>query len=296
MQLGELIKNLDIYEFFGNKNTDIKLIANITATNENPNILFWVNSKNKEILKDLKIGTVICEQGSLPSPLQPACNYLITKNPRREFQKALSLIYDLSLEFRISETANISNKSEVHPKTFIGHNVVIEDDCKIGEGTSIDSNTVVKKGTIIGKYCTIGCNCTIGGVGFGYEKNDEGNWELIPHVGNVILEDNVDIGNNTTVDRAVLGSTILRKNSKVDNLVHIAHGVDVGENSMVIANAMVAGSVTIGNNSWIAPSSSILNKKKVGNNAVIGLGAVVLKDVSDNTTIIGNPGKELVKN
>jgi UDP-3-O-[3-hydroxymyristoyl] glucosamine N-acyltransferase len=296
MYLSELIKNLDIQDFVGNKNIEIKSIDSIRATNNDPCVLFWVNSKNKEILKDLKTGTVICENDSLPSPLQPACNYLITKNPRREFQKALSLIYDLSQEFGICASSNISIKSEVHSKTYIGHNVVIEDGCIVGEGTRIDSNTVVKRGTIIGKYCTIGCNCTIGGVGFGFEKNDEGNWELIPHVGNVIIEDKVDIGNNTTIDRAVLGSTIIRKNSKIDNLVHIAHGVDVGENSMVIANAMVAGSVTIGHNSWIAPSSSILNKKKVGNNVVIGLGAVVLKDVADNTIIIGNPGKELIKN
>jgi UDP-3-O-[3-hydroxymyristoyl] glucosamine N-acyltransferase len=141
----------------------------------------------------------------------------------------------------------------------------------------------------------VGCNCTIGGTGFGYEKDENGEFQLIPHLGNVVLEDYVEIGNNTCIDRAVLGSTILEENVKVDNLVHIAHGVKVMRNSVVIANAMVAGSVVIGENSWISPSVSILNQKKVGNNALVGLGAVVIKDVEDNDIIVGNPGKSIKK-
>lgn len=106
-------------------------------------------------------------------------------------------------------------------------------------------NTVILKDTIIEDNVVIGANNTIGGVGFGYEKDREGNFELIPHIGNVHIKRNVEIGNNTCIDRAVLGSTILEENVKVDNLVHIAHGVFVGRNSVVIANAMVAGSVNI---------------------------------------------------
>jgi UDP-3-O-[3-hydroxymyristoyl] glucosamine N-acyltransferase len=105
------------------------------------------------------------------------------------------------------------------------------------------------------------------------------------------MEEYVEIGNNTCVDRAVMGSTFLRKNVKVDNLVHIAHGCDIGENSLVIANAMVAGSVQMGKNCWIAPSSSILNKVKIAHDATIGMGAVILKDVQKGEVVVGNPGK-----
>ena len=118
---------------------------------------------------------------------------------------------------------------------------------------------------------------------------------MIPHIGNVVLGNNVEIGNNSCIDRAVLGSTILHDNVKVDNLVHIAHGVVIGKNSLIIANAMVAGSATIGEHVWVAPSASILNKKSIANNAVIGMGAVVLKNVNEGETIIGNPGKPLNK-
>jgi UDP-3-O-[3-hydroxymyristoyl] glucosamine N-acyltransferase len=108
-----------------------------------------------------------------------------------------------------------------------------------------------------------------------------------------VIEDGVEIGNNTTIDRAVLGSTFIRKNSKIDNLVHIAHGVEIGENSLIIANAMVAGSTSIGRNVWVAPSASIINKISVGDNSIIGMGAVVVRSVSEGQTIVGNPGKDI---
>jgi UDP-3-O-[3-hydroxymyristoyl] glucosamine N-acyltransferase len=154
---------------------------------------------------------------------------------------------------------------------------------------------VLKYGTKIHDNAKIGANCTIGGVGFGYELDEEKKYVLLPHLGNVVLKSFVEIGNNTCIDRAVMGSTILEENVKVDNLVHIAHGVVIGKNSLIIANSMIAGSTKIGENVWVAPSVSILNKKTISDNSYIGMGAVVIKDVKENETIVGNPGKALVK-
>ena len=109
------------------------------------------------------------------------------------------------------------------------------------------------------------------------------------------MENNVEIGNNTCVDRAVIGSTTLGENVKVDNLVHIAHGVKVARNTVIIANAMVAGSVTIGENTWIAPSASILNQKNIGDNVLVGMSSLVLKDVEDNQIVAGVPAKVIKK-
>ncbi len=92
-------------------------------------------------------------------------------------------------------------------------------------------------------------------------KNEEGKYSIIPHMGNVVIKNQVEIGNNTCIDRAVLGSTIINENVKIDNLVHISHGVSLGANSLIIANTMIAGSSIIGENVWVSPSSSILNKK-----------------------------------
>jgi len=141
-----------------------------------------------------------------------------------------------------------------------GLNVVVDNDCLIGENVRIGHNTVILPSTIVGDNVSIGCNCTIGNTGFGYEKDNDGVYKKIAHLGNVIIEDNVDIGNNTCIDRAVLGSTIIGENTKIDNLVHIAHGVKIGRNCLIIANSMIAGSVVIADNCHISPSVSILNQ------------------------------------
>lgn len=139
----------------------------------------------------------------------------------------------------------------------------------------------------------IGKGTIIGADGFGYERNEKNELEFFPHIGGVIIEDDVEIGCNVCIDRGVLGDTIIHKGVKIDNLVHIAHNVEIGKHTAIIANAMIGGSVKIGSYSWIAPSASILNGVTIGNNVIIGMGAVVLKDISDGETWAGVPAKKL---
>jgi len=190
---------------------------------------------------------------NIPDNPNPKNNYIIVKSPRVEFKKLLDLLYP-----------EVKNYEPI-----LGNNVVIGDNV------------------------TIGCNNTIGGVGFGYEKNENGEYELIKHIGNVIISDNVEIGNNTCIDRGVIGSTLVGENCKIDNLVHIAHGVKIGKNSLIIANSMVAGSVIIGENVWVAPSTSIINGAKIGNNSMTGIATLVIKEINDNELHIGSPNKKL---
>jgi UDP-3-O-[3-hydroxymyristoyl] glucosamine N-acyltransferase len=256
--------------------------------------LTWISDKFQDRLRAFR-GAVVILSSTIPKEkLIDGNTYLIVANPRLYFLKVLATFFERVKAPVVSEKASISNSATVGANVYIGHGVVIEEDCSIGDDSSIDCNTVIKAGTIIGKKVKIGANNTIGGVGFGYEKDDDGQYVVIPHIGNVVIEDGVEIGNNTAIDRAVLGSTFIRRNAKIDNLVHIAHGVEIGENSLIIANAMIAGSVTVGKNVWVAPSVSVLNKKKVGDNALIGMGAIVLKDVEAGKTVVGNPAKELV--
>ncbi len=151
-------------------------------------------------------------------------------------------------------------------------------------------NSIIHKG----KNVHIGEYCSIGNDGFQYLE-DNGVLIKFPHYGDVIIEDDVEIGNNVCIDRGALSHTIIRKGVKIDNLVHIAHNCDIGENTMVVANAMIAGSVKIGKNCWISPSSSIKNQIKIGDNSLIGMGAVVLKDVEPHSVMVGNPAKLLRK-
>jgi UDP-3-O-[3-hydroxymyristoyl] glucosamine N-acyltransferase len=296
--INTILEKVSYSKFIGNKNQEIQALVQTEHVQDSDKNLCWCSDKNIESLTTIKKGTIICSVNVPESVLNTTtCNYIIVENPRAAFKQILELFFlEKETNYVVEKSAFIHPTAVLAANVKIGHNAVIEKNVVIEEYTIIGSNTVILNNTKIGKRVKIGCNNTIGGVGFGYEKNDKGEYELIPHIGNVVIEDEVEIGNNVTIDRAVLGSTYLRKNSKVDNLVHIAHGVEVGENSLIIANAMIAGSVKIGKNVWVAPSSSVLNKKTIKDNAVIGMGAVVLKDVEANDVIVGNPGKSIKKN
>lgn len=272
----------------------INKIISYSDKNTNKNTITWLSEKNTNLFDDSINGTIIISKNA---NILPSDNYtlLLVNNPRRAFQRILQLFYsEINLK-KIESTAIIFPTVKIGNHCYIGHNVVIEDNVKIGNNTVIMHNSVILKNTIIGNNCIIGSNCTIGGLGFGYEKNEHGEFEFIYHIGNVLIENNVEIGNNTCIDRAVLGSTHIEHNVKIDNLVHIAHGCQIGYNTLIIANAMVAGSVAIGNNTWVAPSSSILNNKIIGDNVTIGLGAVVIKDIDSEDIVVGNPSKSIKK-
>jgi len=150
---------------------------------------------------------------------------------------------------------------------------------------------------IKGSNVHIGLNCSIGGEGFGNIRDDkDGSWVRFPHYGNVILENNVLLGDNNTITRGTLGDTIIGQGVKTDCGVHIAHNSVIGNNCMFAAHAMVSGGVTMGENCWIGPSSSIIHKARIGDNVFIGIGSNVIKDIPDNVVVAGNPAKIIKKN
>lgn len=287
----ELLKKVSHVRYVGSDDFKIESVNTFDVNNTDEHVLMWVNEKMMSKADQLKHGVLICPQ-NCGNNFDTNVKIIYSENPRKSFREALET-FITPREIFISEKASIAADVSIGKNVFIGHNVVIEEACTIGDDAIINHNTVILKGTIIGKNVTIGCNCTIGGVGFGYEKDIEGDYILMPHLGGVLIEDNVEIGNNTCIDRAVLGVTRLSKNVKVDNLVHIAHGAQIGVNSLIIANAMVAGSCTIGENVWVAPSSSILNKITIGSNSVIGMGAVVLKPVIEDDVVVGSPARSI---
>ncbi len=291
--LKEIADKIDITQIIGNENILITEPIQLVEDNDRSDVIMWASVKNYDILKQVKKGAIICQKIEIED-IQPDCQYLIAENPRTAFRLMLQTYFMPVEQRQIARTAIIDPSVKLGKNLSIGENVVIEAGCIIGDDTTIGHNSVIKRRTHIGKGVQIGASNVIGGVGFGYEKDENGDYALIPHVGNVVIEDGVEIGNNTCVDRGVLGSTILKENCKIDNLVHIAHGVIVGRNALVIALALVAGSVEIGENAWVAPSSSILQKVKIGKNATIGMGAVVLKNVGESEIWVGNPAKRLM--
>lgn len=294
IKLKKIIKHISLLKFKGNIDTQIKTIKSLHDDDHNKTSLTWVSEKNIPILNGKFEGNYIVPNSD-EIIFKPNINYIIVNNPRDTFRLILEKFFVEKQKFYISKSSKLMKNLKLSKKIFVGENVVIEEDCEIGNNVIIDHNTIIKKNTKIGNNVIIGCNCTIGNNGFGYEKNEFGKYEFIPHLGNVIIKDNVRIGNNTCIDRALIGSTIISENVKIDNLVHIAHGVVIGRNSLIIANSMIAGSTIIEDNVWVSPSASIINKLKIGSNSLIGMGSVVLKNVDDNDIIIGNPGKSKFK-
>ena len=162
----------------------------------------------------------------------------------------------------------------------------------IGQGTVIGAGVVVYPNVKIGKNCIIEANTVLGNAGFGVVKNRSGNW-MIPHVGGVIIGNNVRVGALTTIDRATIGSTIIGNFCKIDDKVHIAHNSVIGERNIICAGANVGGSVTIGDDCWLGLGCNIMQKVYVGDRTTIGIGANVFHDTYRQANMIGYPAKKM---
>ncbi|MEA1886070.1 MAG: UDP-3-O-(3-hydroxymyristoyl)glucosamine N-acyltransferase [Bacteroidota bacterium] len=208
----------------------------------------------------------------------------------------------------IEDSAIIGADAYIGPMAYIGENVVvgdrcsvyqnvsIGDHCKIGEGTVIYPGVTVYHECIIGKNCNIHAGSVIGSDGFGFAPQSDQNYKKIPQLGNVVLEDNVEIGANVVIDRATMGSTIIRKGVKLDNLIQIGHNVEVGENTVMAGQTGIAGSTKIGKNCMFGGQVGITGHVNIARGtkaaAQAGINSHILKE---NTTVYGSPAFEYRK-
>jgi len=183
----------------------------------------------------------------------------------------------------IGKDSKISDNCIIENQVFIGNNV------EIGEGTRIYPGVKILDDSKIGKNCIIHSSCSIGSDGFGFAPNDDGSYKKIPQTGNVIIGDNVEIGSNSTIDRATLGSTIIHKGVKLDNQIQIAHNVEIGENTAIAAQSGIAGSTKIGRNCMIGGQVGIIGHLKIGDNVKIQAQAGVTSDIKSDSRVTGTP-------
>ena len=183
----------------------------------------------------------------------------------------------------IGKNVKIGANVKIYPNCFIGDNVVIGDDCVFFAGVKIYSET------IIGNNCNIHSGSIIGSDGFGFAPNPDGSFTKIPQIGNVILEDNIDIGSCTTIDRATIGSTIIRKGVKLDNQIQIAHNVEIGENTVIAAQTGIAGSTKIGKNCMIGGQVGFAGHLIIGDNVRIQAQSGIGKNIREGETLQGSP-------
>lgn len=225
-------------------------------------------------------------------------NIIYAKNLKYISNKLVNFLFcheddvDFKDEFKLNNNSLISKYAEIDKTAIIGNNTVIGRGCKIGKNTIIKNNTVIKN-SIIGNNVNIGDNTTIGSTGFGFDLKLMGASNLAPHLGIVYIGDNVRVGSNCSIDRAKLDITYIGKNSMIDNLVHIAHNVILGDNACIAAQSGIAGSVIIGKNLISGGQSGYAGHIKVGDNVLVAAKSGVTKNVSDNSRVAGFPAIDI---
>ncbi len=286
----------------GNEKIKIKNIAPIDKAKEG-DITFLTNKKYAKFLYSTKASAVILEE----EIDQLNLTQLIVDNPYLCFAKLLTFFTKKDIKYMgISKKANVSKSAkipkeitimpgvyigenvEIGEKTIIYPNVFIGDNCKIGKNCIIYANASIYYNTVIGDNVIIHSGAVIGSDGFGFAKDGE-KYFKIPQIGNVIIEDDVEIGANCTIDRGALDSTIIGKGTKIDNLVQIAHNVNIGENCAIVAQVGISGSVKIGNNVVLAGQVGVAGHISIGDNVMVGAQSGIGKSLKDGSIVSGSP-------
>ena len=298
--LKELFKGQD------SKNLKITDIKTLDKANRSE-ISFFDSIKYKEIASTTKAGFCITTE-KLKMYLPSTCSKIIVKSVLFEVAKIASKYYpDSDIDY--PDKTLLKPKLSKYPKVKFGNNVWIGKNVKLGKNTIIGSNTIIEHDVLVGSNCVIGSQvmiknsivgdqvmiqdgCKIGLKGFGFIPIKGKNFRF-PHVGKVILKDNVELGASCTIDRGSVGDTIIGENTFLDNQVHMAHNVKVGKNCMIAGQVGFAGSSTLGDNVSIGGQAGISGHLKIGNNVKIGGGSGVVKNISDNQVVMGYPAVPL---
>jgi UDP-3-O-[3-hydroxymyristoyl] glucosamine N-acyltransferase len=287
---------------FGDGEVEISGIAAIELAQEGE-ITFIAHPKYLPKLAETKASAIILSK-EIPSSTKPL---LCVSNPYLAFAKILALFSKKPYQPKridshawISPTAQLGQEMTIYPFVFIGDRcrigdrvtlhpgVFIGEDTSIGEESVLYSNVSIYPGTVIGKRVTLHSGVVVGADGFGYVKEGKKNVK-IPQIGKVEIEDDVEIGPNTTIDRATLGKTIIRRGVKIDNLVQVAHNVVIGEDSILAAQVGIAGSTKIGSNVTFGGQVGVADHVEIGDNVMVGAQSGVPSDLAANHVYTGSP-------
>lgn len=296
-------------EIVGDKNVKVSGLSKIEEGRQGT-LTFLANHKYEEYIYSTDATIVIVNKTFEPQkPLKTTCTLIKVDDAYACFAKLLD-VYNQAIQKQpqiekgsfISEKAKIGtnvyigafayisdgvvigDNSHVYPNSFIGNNTKVGNDCRIFSGVNIYHDTV------IGNNCTIHSNSVLGADGFGFAPNSEGNYNKVPQIGNVILEDHVEIGAGTCIDRATLGSTIIKRGVKLDNLVQVGHNVQIGDNTVIAAQTGVAGSAKLGKNMMVGGQVGIVGHISLADGTLIGAQSGVPKTIrKEGTTLLGSP-------
>ena len=256
--------------------------------------LDWVKPKNpnrQTVVEQSKAKVVLVDDGVQPVPGKVL---LMVKSPKRALAKVGNHFFVERPAPGIHPTAVIDTEAEIGAEVYVGPYTVIGK-ARIGDGCIIESNVRIYDGVTMGCGCSIKPGAVLGGEGFGFEKDENGNRFRFPQIGHLVIGDDVEVGANTCIDRGALSDTVIGDHTKINNLCHIAHNNQIGKNVTITGCVNVSGSNRIDDNVWIAPNASIRGFVHLGEKCVVGMGAVVTKDIPAGETWVGNPAKKMLK-
>jgi len=282
--------------------------VNDLATAENSEITFFHSKKYEHLASKTKASFCITTD-NLSKMLPTNCIKIIVDNVLISIAMITKTFYPNSVtddfDFNVKEISKTSLKKNVK----FGKNVLVGKNVKIGKNCLIGHNTILESNVVIGNNCSIGSNviirntiinndvnildcCVIGKKGFGFFPQKEKNFRY-PHIGTVVINDNVEIGCSSTIDRGSMSNTVIGKNTYLDNQIHVAHNNIIGDNCIIAGQVGFAGSSTLGNNVMIGGQAGISGHLKIGNNVQIAGGSGVIKNIPDNSSVMGYPAKDL---
>ena len=307
LRISEIVNSLNLNINLLNADKKIQDIKDLlTSTKED--ITFFHSKKYRDLAKKTNASFCITTE-ALKNELPHTCNALIVENVLLSTAKITSLFYPDSIDDNFDETVTLIDETKYNNKVNFGKNVLIGRNVSIGKNCKIGHNTIIEKNVFIGDNCSIGSNniirntliknnvkildnCTIGKHGFGFFPVKNNNLRY-PHIGIVLINDNCEIGSCATIDRGSMSNTVIGKNTFLDNQIHIAHNVKIGENSIIAGQVGIAGSSIIGDNVKIGGQAGISGHLNIGNNVEIGGGSGVIRDIPDNTKVMGYPAKNI---
>ena len=284
IELSKIIEKFDL-KVVGNSNRTISWIT--ALSNQLEDGLTW--AKADKYTSEIKHGTLLIND-TIQFIAKEDVTYIITnKDAKLTLSLIMKAFFTSPPEYYLFDDTNRHKKNlklKIADSVFIGQNV------SIGDGTVIHPYAVIEADSIIGKDCVIKPHTSIGSEGMGISLNPETDLlEKLPQIGNVIMENNVDIGPNTTVRRGALGETLIKEGCKIGALINIGHNCIIGRNVIMTCNNVISGSAIIGDYTYIGVNAMIRNGIKIGSNTLIGMGAVVTKSIPDNVVAYGSPAK-----
>ena len=307
--LYNILKNLNITKNKNYKNVSINDIKNLDLAKNN-DITFFHSLKYKDSLKFTK-SNFILTTSKLSNHVPQKKTILIVDNVLISVAQLTEYFYPDSLNEKFEHKIISTDKIKKYKNVRFGSNVILGEKVKIGKNCYVGHNSIIESNVIIGNNCTIGSNviikksiignsvsildgAIIGKKGFGFFPKKNKNIKY-PHIGMVIIGNNVEIGCNNTIDRGSLSNTIIGNNCFLDNQVHIAHNVKIGNNCIIAGQVGIAGSSSIGHNVMIGGQAGISGHLKIGNNVKIGGGSGVIKNIPDNAKVMGYPALDIKK-